>query len=253
MSFPQRVFFLVIFLRDPLLDVGMKSSRKVCTLDAEGREIPVELRKHPWAKRYTIRVHHDGKVMVTFPNWGSFKQAAQFAKEQTTWLKTKLDRIVEPTPIVPGTKVLYRGEREVIEVDSEKNGYIIRFGDQSFKLSDLPEDLQFSIERHLRKVSALELRTRTSELASFHGIRIEKIRIGAQRSRWGSCSSTGTISLNWRLIQTPLFVRDYIILHELVHRIHMNHSSSFWETIDFVCPNYLEAEHWLKSNKGIPS
>ena len=67
-----------------------------------------------------------------------------------------------------------------------------------------------------------------------------------QRSRWGSCSVNGTISLNWRLVQTPEFVRDYIIYHELMHLREMNHSARFWARVEEVCPPWREAEHWLK-------
>jgi predicted metal-dependent hydrolase len=69
-----------------------------------------------------------------------------------------------------------------------------------------------------------------------------------QRSRWGSCSPRGTISLNWRLIQAPPNVRDYIILHELCHLRQMNHSDRFWREVASVCPDYQRAELWLKRN-----
>ena len=70
-----------------------------------------------------------------------------------------------------------------------------------------------------------------------------------QRSRWGSCSRRGTISLNWRLVQTPDLVRDYIIHHELMHLREMNHSARFWARVEEVCPGWREAERWLKRNE----
>jgi hypothetical protein len=69
-----------------------------------------------------------------------------------------------------------------------------------------------------------------------------------QKSRWGSCSRRGTISLNWRLIQAPPFVCDYIILHELSHLKEMNHSARFWHEVERVCPDYKMAERWLKQH-----
>ena len=72
-----------------------------------------------------------------------------------------------------------------------------------------------------------------------------------QRSRWGSCSAAGTISLNWRLIQTPDFVRDYIIYHELMHLREMNHSDRFWDHVEEVCPGWREAERWIKRNGSL--
>jgi hypothetical protein len=72
-----------------------------------------------------------------------------------------------------------------------------------------------------------------------------------QRTRWGSCSRRGNISLNWRLIQTPPFVRDYICLHELAHLRQMNHSERFWSEVARLCPDYLHAEKWLKQNSRL--
>jgi len=75
--------------------------------------------------------------------------------------------------------------------------------------------------------------------------------VRSQKSRWGSCSRRGTISLNWRLIQTPDFVRDYIILHELAHLREMNHSPRFWRAVIEFCPGYRDAERWLRAHSDI--
>lgn len=229
----------------------MSRSSSLCELVDQDRVVLVTLRRHRRAKRYTIRIGTDGKVVVTVPPRGSFSWAAQFAREQSDWILTRLNKIKRPLPLKPGSDILYRGERVVIHVHTEITGFRVQFSDQSFSLKGLPDDLKNQIERHLRIQATTELRSRTIELATLHGIGIARIRIGAQRSRWGSCSSKGTISLNWRLIQTPLHVRDYIILHELAHRQHMNHSPSFWGLVEKLCPTYKESETWLKSNPGI--
>ena len=75
--------------------------------------------------------------------------------------------------------------------------------------------------------------------------------VRSQRTRWGSCSAGGTVSLNWRLIQAPEAVRDYIIYHELMHLREMNHSSRFWDRVAGVCPGWREAERWLKRNASL--
>ena len=72
-----------------------------------------------------------------------------------------------------------------------------------------------------------------------------------QRSRWGSCSRRGTISLNWRLVQTPAYVRDYLVLHELAHLKEMNHSRRFWREVERLCPGFREAERWLKQHASL--
>jgi predicted metal-dependent hydrolase len=86
------------------------------------------------------------------------------------------------------------------------------------------------------------------ELAAPHALPVRRVTVRNQRSRWGSCSRRGTISLNWRLVQAPPFVRDYLIFHELAHLREMNHSTRFWQTVAGLCPDYQLAERWLKSH-----
>lgn len=97
----------------------------------------------------------------------------------------------------------------------------------------------------LRALAEHELPPRTHALAHEHGIRISRVTVRAQRSRWGSCSADGAISLNWRLIHAPPAVRDYLIIHELMHRRQMNHSARYWREVAAACPDYEEAEKWL--------
>ncbi len=112
-------------------------------------------------------------------------------------------------------------------------------------------NLRHAVERQLHRLAVAELVPRTLELAQQHQLRVTRVTVRNQRSRWGSCSARGTISLNWRLIQTPQFVRDYIILHELMHLREMNHSARYWRCVEEVCPDYRTAEAWLKANHGL--
>jgi predicted metal-dependent hydrolase len=100
-------------------------------------------------------------------------------------------------------------------------------------------------------LAARELPARVLELAAPHHLPVQRVTVRNQRSRWGSCSRRGTISLNWRLVQTPLFVRDYLVLHELAHLREMNHSSRFWSEVERICPDFPEAERWLKQHSGL--
>jgi predicted metal-dependent hydrolase len=95
------------------------------------------------------------------------------------------------------------------------------------------------------------LPARAWELAATVGVEVKQVTVRNQRSRWGSCSATGTISLNWRLVQTPDSVRDYIVYHELMHLREMNHSERFWARVEEVCPPWREAELWLKRNGSL--
>jgi predicted metal-dependent hydrolase len=75
---------------------------------------------------------------------------------------------------------------------------------------------------------------------------VSRVSIRNQRTRWGACSATGTITLNWRLIQVPDFVREYVLVHELMHRRELNHSRRFWRLVAACCPRLREARTWLR-------
>ena len=106
-----------------------------------------------------------------------------------------------------------------------------------FVIAEASRDFRPQIEHFLARLAFDELSLRTRQLAAQHTISISRVVVRNQRSRWGSCSARGTISLNWRLIQTPPFVQDYIIIHELMHIREMNHSPRFWRMSPPVFPN----------------
>ena len=84
--------------------------------------------------------------------------------------------------------------------------------------------------------------------ASDLGLRVSGISVRNQRARWGSCSRGGRITLNWRLLLMPDWVRDYVIVHELMHLTQMDHSPAFWRLVEGVCPTYRDATRWLRTH-----
>ena len=213
------------------------------------RAVPLLMVHHPRARRYLLRLQADGTARVTIPRHGSISAARDFAAQNIGWLEQQFHRLAE-LPKTPagwqiGTEILFRGSPARIELDAD--GFI-RFGTEQVKVADVNADLRPTIQKHLRQLAAKELPTRVMELAARHEINVTRASVSNQKSRWGSCSRGGTISLNWRLIQSPAFVRDYIILHELAHRRQMNHSDKFWLEVTRLCPDYLKAERWVKQN-----
>ncbi len=101
-------------------------------------------------------------------------------------------------------------------------------------------------EAELRRRAAEELPGELLALAGVHGIVVTRVSIRNQRTRWGACSSSGAITLNWRLIAVPDFVREYVMIHELMHRREMNHSRRFWRHVAAACPRYEDARTWLR-------
>ena len=223
-------------------------------IEIHARLVPVLYRRHPRARRYLLRLRADKTVVVTVPRGGSLEFARQFAASRRGWLE-KQWRILEarpaPPPVLrPGMEALLRGRRVALEA-RERDGLLeIWFDNERVPAAAPEENLRPAVEQHLRALARRELAARAEELARQHGAPMRRVMVRNQKSRWGSCSVRGTISLNWRLIQVPETVRDYIILHELTHLRHLNHSARFWAAVEKVCPDYRAAEAWLKHNSA---
>ena len=131
----------------------------------------------------------------------------------------------------------------------EKNAWITK---TSLKLQQKnTETLPVFSEQELKKLKASASETieaRVAQLAKEMGISYNKISFGFQKSRWGSCSSKGNLRFNCLLMCMPSEIRDYVIIHELCHRKHMNHSSDFWNEVQNFMPYYRYARQWLKAN-----
>jgi predicted metal-dependent hydrolase len=207
------------------------------------------------ARRYVLRLRPDGAARVTVPRGGSLAEARRFAERNTSWLERQLLRQAlrprRPETWSAGTEILFRGEPVRLEPGLNGQAGWVRFGGESVPVANLTGDLRPAVERHLWRLAAHELPARVLELAAVHRLPVRRVTIRNQRSRWGSCSRRGTISLNWRLVQVPPHVRDYLILHELAHLREMNHSRRFWNEVARLCHDFREAERWLKRHSHL--
>lgn len=222
---------------------------------AGARQVPLLFKRHPRARRYVLRLDTKGRACVTIPRRGSVAAALQFAESNRGWLERQLQRLASapkrPSEWFLGTEILFRGESVRIDAEASGDKRVVQLGGETVKVADTSADLRSAIERHLRLVAGRELPGRVFELAAVHGLQVQRVAVRNQRSRWGSCSHRATISLNWRLVQVPTWVRDYIIVHELMHLRHMNHSARFWNEVERAFPQYRTAEHWLKAHSSL--
>ena len=170
---------------------------------------PVFIR-HARARRYVVSVRQDGGVRVTLPRWGSMREAQAFAGRLDTWIVRQRIRLEEERASQPAAQEPFTRE---------------------------------SLARAKR-----ELPPRLLEIAADLGLRVAKISVRNQRWRWGSCSPAGHICLNWRLVNMPSAVRDYVIIHELMHLRRLDHSSRFWTLVADACPGYQDARRWLREH-----
>jgi predicted metal-dependent hydrolase len=240
----------MIHVFDRLFRSNRSAEPTAGALQVGSRSVPLLFVHHPRARRYLLRLRPDGVARVTIPRRGSISAARDFASRNIGWLEQQFQRLANQ-PRIPigwhvGTEIHFRGELVRIELDADGT---IRLGAEQIKVSDVTVDLRPAIQKQLHKLAAQELPQRVMAFAQQHQLTVHRVTVRNQKSRWGSCSRRGTISLNWRLIQTPAFVRDYIILHELAHLRHMNHSRQFWQEVEQLCPDYRAAEQWLKANR----
>jgi len=166
---------------------------------------PIYFVRHRRARRYLLRVEHDGRVRVTIPRGGSRREADAFARRHLDW-------------VLRQRAALSQGRYSVEE------------------------------RQQLRAKARAELPRRLQELADEHGLRVTRISIRNQRTRWGSCGRDGHVCLNWRLVAMPDWVRDYVIIHELMHLKRMDHSPAYWRLVAAAYPRYREARQWLRAN-----
>jgi len=252
-----------------LWDDGIAEVKEVVVPDAraawggqiKGAERAIRFERSARARHYRLTLRRDGTALVTIPAQGSQRAAEKFAAQHAEWLARARERQARrpqvPTVWALGAAVLWRGEPCEIRVASAAELGAARWrvqvslGGELFRVAKLEGDLRPTLEAHFARVARAELPLRIAELAASVGLAVKRVTVRDQRSRWGSCSSRGTISLNWRLVQTPAFVRDYIIYHELMHLKEMNHSVRFWARVEEVCPGWREAEGWLKQNAGL--
>ena len=207
------------------------------------------------ARRYRLTLRRDGVAVATVPARGSVREAEAFVAQNHDWLERARERQRRRPRAAevwaPGTRVLWRGELAEIRVATQAGPPFVSLAADVFRVSRLDGDLRPTLEAHFARRARVELPARTWELAAETGADVKQITVRNQRSRWGSCSATGTISLNWRLVQTPDTVRDYIIYHELMHLREMNHSDRFWARVGEVCPTWRESERWLKRHGSL--
>jgi predicted metal-dependent hydrolase len=203
------------------------------------------------ARKYIIRIKPDGSLRVTIPRGGSRREAEAFVARQRDWAQKERLRVAAqhaPVEWHAGDSILFRGERVPLMVEAAaRGGGLLAIGGQRVRLAEGVTDLRPAAELALRHIAVKELVPRLRELAALRGLEVRRATVRNQRSRWGSCSRTGAIALNFRLVQMPPAVCEYVLLHELMHLRQQNHSRRYWRLVEEVCPDFRAAERWLRT------
>ncbi len=241
----------------PVSDIVQQNLFDTFTPEAGVHKAPPEIlfQRSERARHYRLTLRRDGVAIATVPARGTEREARVFVDQHREWLERARARQGQRPRGADrwtlGTQVLWRGELTEIRKATDGEKPLVCLGADLFRVPQFTGDLRPTLEAHFLRCAKVELAGRTWELAAETGVEVKEVSVRNQRSRWGSCSSGGVISLNWRLVQTPYSIRDYIIYHELMHLREMNHSDRFWSRVEEVCPTWREAERWLKQNGGL--
>lgn len=206
--------------------------------------------RHQRARRYILRVRPDGVVRVTIPRGGSRAEADRFLENYSDWVTREWQRIrasAGDRRWLEGSTVMFGGVPAVLRVDGYGSARTVSYAGRIVRIPAETVDLRPFVEKDLRVFARETLEPRVHALAGLHSLTVRSVSIRNQRSRWGSCSARGGIALNFRLVQMPSAVCDYVLLHELMHLRQQNHSVRFWRLVQAACPGFREAERWLKT------
>lgn len=208
-------------------------------------------------KRKTISLHMDetGHVLVKAPLFISAKKVDTMVAERKDWIEEQQKKIqyeYENRPkYVDGEEVWYLGSPYVLRVsqNGKRNTICISGNTMLFRgPATEPEERRSIIETWLRKEAKDIFAERVREYQDIIGVYPQKIYIKDQKTRWGSCSEKGNLNFNFRLVMMPIELIDYVVVHELCHLIHMNHSKEFWELVGEILPDYKARRKRLKEH-----
>ena len=214
-----------------------------------GRTVPVAIRRNARARRLTLRLAPDGsEVRVTLPKWCASREALAFVHARTGWLAEQLGKVPERRAPAPGGTLLYRGHELAIDWRAQgrrtptlEHDSIVVGG----PAANLGQRLQRWLEREA-------LRHMGDDIAFFSeraGIPAPTLRLSRAQRRWGSCSTSGTVRINWRLIQAPDAVRRSVVAHEIAHCLHFDHSPAFHAALARLFDgDVAEADAWIKAH-----
>lgn len=185
--------------------------RQPGSLEPDILEIPCRIVRTS-RKTMALQIEEDGQVTVRVPRTVTEAQAEEFARRHGEWILKTREKVLQ---------------------------------NASWRRSYTEAEKQTGKQRLSKK-----LEERLPLFASVMGVSYGRVSIRDQRTRWGSCSEKGNLNFNWKLSLVPDEILDYVVVHELAHRIEMNHSANFWREVEKILPDYRERRMWLKENGG---
>jgi predicted metal-dependent hydrolase len=214
-----------------------------------GREVPVVIKRHPTARRMTLRLAPDGsEVRLTLPRWGRTMEGLDFAASRRDWLEEQAAKVPEPAPPAPDGAVLYRGEELALLWEATAKRRPLLTG-EGLALGGPEDGIPARVRRWLEAEAQALMAHDLDGYCTLVGRTAPALRLSRAQRRWGSCTTDGTIRVNWRLIQAPDFVRRSVVAHEVAHLAHFDHSPAFHALLGELYEGDIKAANrWLKQH-----
>lgn len=219
-------------------------------IELGGKLVPIALRRHPTAKRLTLRLAPDGsEVRITLPKWARGAEAIAFAHARREWLAAQHAKVPRREVPGPGSDILFRGEKITVEWE-EKASRRPALRERTVRLGGPKAGLEKRLQRWLEREALALFETDMHDYTAAAGLQPVPVALSRAQRRWGSCSDKTRIRLNWRLVQAPDFVRRSVVAHEVAHLVHFDHSPAFHALLaDIYEGDIKRADRWLK-DKG---
>jgi hypothetical protein len=216
-------------------------------------------------KTMGIIVDHERNLIVRSPKNTAKAKIEEVLKKKTSWILTKLKEMdkIKPAPkekeFMTGEKLPYLGRRYRLVVNpAEISKVEVKLYQGKF-IIDYPAELKNEKEQRSNQIrNALvewyreHAKEKINERVDKYKVKLDvepnNIVVKKQKKRWGSCSSKDNLNFNWKIIMAPMSIVDYLVVHELTHLIHDNHSRNFWATVAVIIPDFKKKQEWLKIN-----
>ena len=240
----------------------MRNDKILDCLEIDDLKIPIILKISNRARHIRFTMNRSGLKIVK-PYRASMSDLKKVIKEKEDWIYKHYKNILKNTvdikekEWITGEEIFYLGRKYPIKViEWDKKSTTARFEDEIFytyiekgiSQEDRTFRIEFVFEKLLRIMAREYITKRVEYYKNITGFRYNEIRIKSQKTLWGSCSRLDNLNFNWKLIMTPEYILDYIVVHELCHLLHMNHSKEYWDTVAHYMPDYKNAKRWLKEH-----
>ncbi|MSX01830.1 MAG: DUF45 domain-containing protein [Actinobacteria bacterium] len=205
------------------------------------------VRRSARARRVRVRIDPDGSLLVTLPSSADEREAAEAVAQLEDWIASRRRKLREAHSVVarPSGTLPHLGELLTV-VREPGRSRAHRDGERLLVPAD--ERREAAVERWYRRSARAEVLLRLEPALEALGVQAGPISIRDQRTRWGSCSSSGALAFNWRLLLGPPELLDYVVWHEACHLVVLDHSERFWRLLESYRPDYRSPRDWLRRN-----